>query len=63
MNNTECEKAIAEKLKEIKAIYENAYPKGRYLSLCICDEYMWFNNEPNNKDFQINWAEKIKWNN
>ena len=63
MTNEECEKAIAEKLREIKEILEAAYPTGKYLTLCICKDYMWFNNEIDNEEFPINWAEAIKWNN
>ena len=65
MTNTECEKAIAEKLKEIRKIYKDAYPEGNYLTLCICENSMWVNNSyyDADKDFPIEWRERLKWGN
>ena len=44
MTRSECETKIAERLKEIKEIYEQYNPDGKYLSLCIIDGCIKFHN-------------------
>ena len=44
MNRKQLEREIAKKLKEIKQLYYEAYPKGDYLSLCIFRDSIEFHN-------------------
>ena len=38
MTRQECEKAIADKMREIVGIYHNYNPDGKYISLCYMKE-------------------------
>ena len=40
MTRDECEAKIAEKLEEIKAIYQEYNPDGRYIHLSVTTEYI-----------------------
>lgn len=42
--NRKVENQISEKLREIWNIYNEAYPKGKYLAMFIKDGYLHFNN-------------------
>lgn len=45
MNRAECEKQIAEKLREIGEIHKQYNPDGMYLTLCISRGNLSFSNE------------------
>ncbi len=59
MINTEVEKLIMNRVKDIRTLYRKYYPKGEYLNMTILNDSIMINNQylKEDKDFPINYNE------